>query len=124
MRNRVLFWEGIRIRRIYMVASLYVSFPGSGLFQETCKVDGELGYIYIPFSPTLGESTEKQKSCGGAIVLRAAKKPLSRRQGLWALRISVTFSWARRYRPCRDKAQAKEKLQRLPKENMSKEGRV
>lgn len=47
-----------------MVASLYVSFPDSGLFQETCKVGGELGYIYITFSPTLGESTEKQKSCG------------------------------------------------------------
>lgn len=92
-----------------MVASLYVSFPGSGLFQETCKVGGELGYIYFLFSPTLGESTEKTEELWWAIVLRAAKKPLSRRQGLWALRISVTFSWARRYRPCRDKAQSKGK---------------
>lgn len=36
-----------------MVAGVYVSFPGSGLFQEPRKVDGELTYIYIKFFPTL-----------------------------------------------------------------------
>lgn len=48
-----------------MVAGVYVSFPGSGLFQEPRKVDGEWEYIYITFFPTLGGFTEKQKSCGG-----------------------------------------------------------
>lgn len=36
-----------------MVAGVYVSFPGSGLFQEPRKADGELTYIYIKFFPTL-----------------------------------------------------------------------
>lgn len=34
-----------------MVASLYVSFPGSGLFQETCKVGWGVGiHTYSVFS--------------------------------------------------------------------------